>query len=366
MWRTWALFWAGVLMALVAIPVAAQVSVAGRVHNETTGKPASRVALTLVRFVGGMSPVEETLSGPDGRFAFEKTIPSSGAQPMLGMVRAEYDGVPYSALVRRGSPTTNLQVTVYSVEERDLPDPDDHIVFFEPGGSEMVVNESFGFLNSGQPPRAFRNPDRGTVRFWLPEAAKGVVQVMTSGPLGVRVKGTAEPTGEENVYKVDYAIKPGENRVDVTYLVPHADGDTFRGALLYDGLATNVVAPEGVSVEGDSLSFLRVEPRTQASLYRTQPLREYVVTVTGQGRLSGPAAEGGGGGGGSMRVAAAPIAEELIWILSLTGCIFAVGFCYLYTSREEPQLSSGAGAQAAGVTPRSVKGSKSSSSRRKR
>ncbi len=359
-----------VVLLLAAVSAAmAQVSVAGAVYNETTSQPTAGVALTLVRFVGGMSPMEEALSGPDGSFAFEKSLPSSGAQPMLGMVWAEYDGVRYSTVVRRGTSTSNLRVEVYSVDERDLPDPDAHVVILEPGGSEMVVNESFIFDNIGNPPRTFRNPERGTVRFLLPLAAKGVVQVTTSGPAGVPVKGTAEPTGEENTYKVDYPIKPGNNRVDVTYLVPHSDGDSFRGRLLYDGLTTKIAAPTGVVVEGEGLSSMGEEPRTKALLYETPPRREYVVTVSGQGRLSPAAPAGGGsgagGGGGTVRVSAAPIAEELIWILALTGCIFAVGFCYLLTSQARPQPSTGqvGSGKAAAGSPRT---GKRSGARRKR
>ena len=363
----WTLACTAVLLLTLGSAAMAQVSVAGTVYNETTGQPTAGVALTLVRFVGGMSPMEEALSGPDGSFAFEKPLPSSGAQPMLGMVWAEYDGVRYSTVVPREASTTSLRVKVYSVDERNLPNPDIHVVFFEPGASEMVVNESFMFSNTSQPLRTFRNSERGTVRFLLPPEAKGVVQVMTSGPANVPVKGTAEATGEENTYKVDYAIKPGDNRVDVTYLVPHSDGDSFRGRLLYDGLATKIAAPVGVVVEGEDLSSMGQEPRTQASLYETPPRREYVVTVSGQGRLSpaAPAGGGGGGGGGTVRVSAAPIEEELIWILALTGCIFVVGFYYLLTSQARPQPSTGqvgSGQAAAG----SRRAGKRSGARRKR
>ncbi len=370
-----ALSCAVVLLLAAGSTASAQVPVAGTVYNETTGQPTGGVALTLVRFVGGMSPMEEALSGADGSFAFDKPLPSSGGQPMLGMVWAEHDGVRYSTVVQRTASTTSLRVKVYSTDEQNLPNPDAHVVILEPGGSEMVVNESFIFNNIGTPPRAFRNPERGTVRFLLPSEAKGIVQVMTSGPAGVPVKGTAEPTGEGNTYKVDSPIKPGENRVDITYLMPHASGDVFRGELLYDGVATRIAAPDSVVVEGEALSSLGQEPRTKAMLYETPPVREYAVTVTGQGRLAperaagGGRGDGGGGGGGTLRVAAAPIETELMWILALTGCIFAVGFYYLFTSRAQAQVSAaqalaGPGpTQAAGSSARSRK--RSASSRRK-
>ena len=169
----------------------AQVAVKGTVVNRTTGQPAARVALTLITFVGGMSPVEEVYSSADGAFAFEKELSRSTEQPMLGMVRAEYEGVPYSSLIRAGS-AGDLTVEVYSVEEEDLPAPDRHVVIFGPEESELVVNELFFFRNESDPPLAFRNPNRGTLRFYLPPEAGGEVSVQATGPAGMPLRSTAE------------------------------------------------------------------------------------------------------------------------------------------------------------------------------
>ena len=321
----------------------AQVTVKGKVVNRTTGQPAAGVALTLITFVGEMSPVEEVYSSADGAFTFEKELSRSTEQPMLGMVRAEYEGVPYSSLIRAGS-AGDLTVEVYSVEEEDLPAPDRHVVILGPEETELVVNELFFFRNESDPPRAFRSADRGTLRFYLLPEAGGEVSVQATGPAGMPLRSTAEPAGTENTYKIDFPLKPGENRIDLAYTVPHADGDGFAGKLLYDGLKTAVVAPKGVTLEGEELNPIRmpVEEHGELSLFEVGEVREYrVEAIRGIGQLPppGPGASGGGGGSPPVQVAPAPIAEELIWLLALTAGILAVGFVYLYTSKPVSALS---------------------------
>lgn len=327
------------VLALMSTAAAgfAQVAVKGTVVNRTTGQPAAGVALTLITFVGGMSPVEEVYSSADGAFAFQKELSRSTEQPMLGMVRAEYQGVPYSSLIRAGS-AGDLTVEVYSVEEEDLPAPDRHVVIFGPEESELVVNELFFFRNESDPPLAFRNPDRGTLRFYLPPQAGGEVSVQATGPAGMPLRSTAEPASSENTYKIDFPLKPGDNRIDLAYTVPHADGDGFAGKVLYDGLKTAVVAPKGVTLEGEELQQLSmpVEEHGQMSLFDAGDAREYrVEAIRGIGQLPPPDPRASGGGGGSppVQVAPAPIAEELIWLLALTAGILAVGFVYLYTAK---------------------------------
>lgn len=334
--------WAVLVTAFVFSvgPAWGQINVKGAVVNGTTGKPAPGVMLTLITFAGGMSPVEEVVSGADGTFAFEKTLSASGRQPMLGMVRAEYEGVPYSKIIQADS-VGNLQVDVYSVDE-GAPRPTMHIVIFEPADSDLVVNETFMLMNTETPPRTFRNAEKGTVQFYVPPAAGGTVSVQTTGPQGMPLKSVADPTNDQDVYKIDFAVKPGENRVDISYTIPHSDGDGFAGKVLYDDLPTRIAAPKGVSLEGGDITSLGSEPNTQAELFDGPSTREYeIAAIRGVGRLRPPAEEpsGDGGGGGGVRVAPAPITEELYWLLALTGGILVAGFVYLYTSRSAADVA---------------------------
>jgi hypothetical protein len=328
-------WWAVFLAAFVLFVGSAsgQINVKGAVVNGTTGRPVPGVMLTLITFAGGMDPVEEVVSGPDGTFAFEKALSATGRQPMLGMVRAEYEGVPYSKIIPADS-AGNLQVDVYSVDE-GAPRPTMHIVIFEPSESELAVSETFMLTNTETPPRTFRNAEKGTVQFYVPPAAGGTISVQTAGPQGMPLQSVADPTNAPDVYKIDFAVKPGENRVDISYTIPHSDGDAFVGKVLYDELPTRIAAPTGVTLEGGDITSLGREPNTQAELFDGPATREYkIAAIRGVGRLRPPAEEASGGGGsGAPRVAPAPITVELYWLLALTGGILVAGFVYLYTSR---------------------------------
>jgi uncharacterized membrane protein YgcG len=322
----------------------AQTPVGGIVMNATTGQPQPGVLVTLVGFAGGMSPVEEARSGPDGHFVFQKSLPEVPPnQPMKGMLRAEFDGASYSELIRAGMALNDLRISVYSVSSVNVPAPENRVMIFEPGTGEMVVNESFLYNNTSQPPRTFRDAEHGTLRFYLPAAAKGIVQVSLMGPAGMPLKSSADPTGESNIYKVDFPLKPGENRIDLSYVTPYGENTVFETRVLYPGLSTRIAAPAGVTITGDSLTQMGVEPRTQATLFEAPSDAPLQLTISGQGRL-GPAAgaetesaggEGGGGsegGGGGLRIAPAPVAKELKWVLVLACGILGVGFFHLLTT----------------------------------
>jgi hypothetical protein len=329
------------LVALVLLTASTSAgAVDGIVRNATTGQPAGRVPVTLISFAQGMEPVEEVYTGPDGVFRMEKSLASPEGRPTPGMLRVEYEGASYTKVLPPGTPTTGVEVIVYSVVEDVEVPPEGHIVFFEPGGAEMVVAESFSFSNKLDPPRAVRNPDKGTLRFYLPPEAKGVVEVSASGPAGMPVRSTARKTSEENIYMVDFPIKPGDNRIDLTYVVPYLAGAPFEGRVLYPGLMTRIAVPSGVTIEADNLKSMGQEPRTQAKVYALPAASEYQVTLSGEGRIAPPetAAAEGGQTGGDVRVAPAPVAKELTWLLIVTAAILGVGFYYLYTKPGEQAL----------------------------
>ena len=56
----------------------------------------------------------------------------------------------------------------------------------------------------------------GTLHFYLPPEAKGIVSVTINAPGGMPIQRPAEKTNQPNVYKVSYPIKPGETRFDVS------------------------------------------------------------------------------------------------------------------------------------------------------
>ena len=51
---------------------------------------------------------------------------------------------------------------------------------------------------------------------------------------------TALPSETAHVYKVDFPLKPGENRIELTYVLPHEDGGEFTVRSMYPTLETRV------------------------------------------------------------------------------------------------------------------------------
>ena len=306
-------------------------AVRGTVRNGTTGAGSPGVTLTLSSFLGGMTPVEETVTDAEGRFAFEKELPAvASGQPFAGAIRAELDGINYTEILRADDALDNVTITVYSASAEDIAPPANRVLILEPGGEEMVVRESFQFFNDSNPPVTYSTED-GTLRFFLPDAAKGVVQVSGTGPAGMPLRSTALPAGEEGIYKVDFPLKPGESRIDLSYVVPYADGDHFAVRSIYPDVATRVAAPEGVEIAGEGLELFGREPSTNAAIYSVQDSSAVTLTVGGQGALrreSEPSPSST-----EITIQPAPIAQELVWIGGLTALILGLGFVHLLTSR---------------------------------
>lgn len=319
-----------------------QTPISGTVINETNSEPQPRVLLTLIGFAGGMSPIEEVHSGTDGSFIFQKSLPVAPPnQPMQGMLRAEFEGASYSELIRVGMQLSDLRVSVYEVSGENIPAPDNRVMIFEPGTGEMVVTETFLYNNTSQPPRTFRDAKRGTLRFYLPPAAHGAVQVSLRGPSGMPLPSSADQTNESDIYKVDFPLKPGKNRIDLSYRVPYEEGNIFETRVLYSGLSTRIAVSAGVIIASESLIEVGVEPRTQATLFETSSDAPLQLTISGQGRLIPPArseseSAEGREAGGSLQIEPPPIEKELVWILALACCILGVGFYHLLTNPRAP------------------------------
>lgn len=317
-------------VAVCAWPVAG--AVRGTVRNGTTGAGAPGVTLTLSSFLGGMTPVEETVTDTEGRFAFAKELPAvSTGQPFAGAIRAELDGINYTEILRADDALDDVTVTVYSASAENIAPPANRVLILEPGAAEMVVRESFQFFNDSNPPVTYSTED-GTLRFFLPDAAQGVVQVSGTGPAGMPLRSTALPAGEEGLYKVDFPLKPGESRVDLSYVVPYADGGQFTLRSTYPEVATRVAAPEGVEIAGEGVALFGREPSTNAAIYSVQNASAAaLLTVSGQGALRRESEPGSSSA--EITIQPAPIAQELVWISGLTVLILGLGFVHLLASR---------------------------------
>lgn len=309
-----------VLFFLIAAGCSAAVD--GTVVNRTTGKPQPGATVTLFRLgQAGPESLESVKSDAQGKFVINQTI---GQEPHL--IETAFDGVTYNHMLPPGAPHHDLELEVFHSQSKPgTARIAQRIIFLEPAAGQLAVNEAYLLRNDGK--LAYNDPDGGTLRFYLPEAAGGKVNVMGTAPQGMPVQRAAEKTNQANIFKVDFPIKPGETRIDLSYSLPLGSPAAFSTRSLYKDAPTRLVAPAGVTLEGDKLESLGEDPTMRASIYEAKGA-EIAVRIQGTGSLR--AAEPAEDAGPSIEQIMPRVYESLPWILGTSLLILLLGFILLY------------------------------------
>jgi hypothetical protein len=249
-------------------------AITGAVVNRTTGQPQAGATVSLLRMgQNGPEPAGDVKADAQGKFSFEGSVQG----PTL--VRATIDGVTYNKVLVPGTPSENITLDIYNASRQ----PGDakvskHMILFQPNGQELVVNEAYIVSNTGK--TAWNDPADGTLHFFVPEAAKTTLEVNATPPGGQPLKQAAEKVGRSDVYKLNFAMRPGETRVDLDYKMPYAEGAALSGKIVSGDENTYLIAPNGVTLGGDNLNDLGQEPRTQAHIYGVKGT-SYEIKLTG-------------------------------------------------------------------------------------
>ncbi len=318
---------------LIAFLLAAQAyaAVTGTVTNQSTGKPQAGATVALYRLATrtGLELIDQAKSDAQGNF----TINQTPQGPHL--IRTAFDGVTYNHMLPPGQPVTGIPIEVYNAsKEPGGAKVAKHMILFEPSGGQVQVNETYLFTNTGK--TAWNDPDSGTLKFFLPAGAgKPEVKATAPGgmPLGAQVNKTAKP----DVMAVDFAIKPGDTRIDVSYAAPYTEGADYAGKVVSKDQNTYLIVPNGVTLKGDGLNDLGAEPRTQAHIYGLSA-STYKVKLTGS--VAAAPAEAAAGDAASDD--SGPRIEQImprvngktIPILAVALGILALGFALLYRAQE--------------------------------
>jgi len=263
--------WIGFVLLLCAPAMAA---VTGTVVNGTTGQPQAGATVGLYSLgQDGLDLVEQSKSDDLGRFTINQEVQGPH------MIRATLDAVTYNLMLPPGSPATNLTLEVYnSSKQPGAAKVGKHMILFQPGGGQMVVNETYLCSNDGK--TTWNDPDHGTVRFYLPAGAGGKVTADVTPPGGLAIGAPVDKTSKPDVYAVDYPVKPGETRFDLTYTVPYTEGAAYEGKIVTKDDNTYLIAANGVTLQGENLNDLGLEPRTQAHIYGlTEDAYKVVLTA---------------------------------------------------------------------------------------
>jgi hypothetical protein len=208
------------------------------------------------------------------------------------------------------------------------------MMLFEPAGGQMEINETYLYVNDGL--TAWNNPDAGTLHFYLPAGANGKVEVKGTAPDGAAIGAPVSKYSRDDIYKVDFPVKPGETRFDVTYTVPYAIGTSYEGRVATKDDNTYLIAPNGITLKGDHLNDLGQEPRTQAHVFGLTGASSYKIELTGVEIAGSAAAPDGSGAPADQDSFPQPeaimprINGAIAPVLAIAFGILGLGFALLY------------------------------------
>ena len=301
----------------------------GTVINRTTAKPQPGATVTLYKLgQGGPEALKSVKSDASGKFEIDE----NPTGPHL--LQAAFDGVTYNHMLPPGKPSTGVTVDVYhATRSRGGAKVTTHMILVEPGDSEIAVNESIIWRNEGK--TAFNDPDNGTLRIFLPAGTGGKAKIMATAPQGMPIERAPEKTAAAGVYKIDFPIKPGETRFDISYAIPGATPSRLSGKVLHGGGPVRAVAPLGVTLAGDSVKMLGQEPATQASVYEITDPSSFSLEVQGTGSLRAPETESSDNDdeGSGFRQIRPRIYDRFHAVLALAFLILTLGLILLYRKR---------------------------------
>lgn len=315
------------LAFLLTLPLMAAVD--GTVLNKSTGKPQSGATVSIYKLTdAGPESLETVKSDAAGKYQLQ-TTPGPGPH----YVQVAFDGVTYTKMMPPGSPTSGVQVDVYSASTQPgQAKITQHMMLFEPMDTKLVITENYIYQNPGN--AAFNEPEGGTLKFYMPAEAQGKVRISATAPQSVAVERSAIKTSTPNVYGVDFAIKPGETRFQLSYEMPLPDPPVFQGKLLYKDATTRLVTPRGVSLKADNISELGREPATQAAIYDVKGA-DLKLEISGSGSLREPESSGEEEGP-SIQEVMPRVYDQVTIVLGLVAGILVLGFALIYRQPARP------------------------------
>lgn len=308
-------------------------SIDGTVVNRTTGKPLPGVTITLVKpGQQGMQTIGTTQTDPAGHFVFAKDQPGGGPQ----LLQANYKSVNYNKLMTPNVPTSNVELDVYEATKSPaVARVAQQMVLIEPSMSKISISETVVVQNDTN--TTYNNPDLGGLRFYLPPAANGQVRVSAQGSQGMPLPRPAEKTSENDVFKVDFPVKPGETEFQVSYVLPVGSPFNLQGRVvnvkgMLAATPLRLIAPSGVTLAGKDIQPVGTEPKTQATIYNVVAPDNFSALVSGIGSLNGNSdADNAQDSDEPQIVQGQPqIYTHLGWLATLAFSVLGVGLIALY------------------------------------
>src|SRR5947208_1186720 len=84
----------------------------------------------------------------------------------------------------------------------------------------------------------------------------GTQTVQATAPAGAPIGAPVTKTSKPDVWSVDFPVKPGDTRFDISYTVPYTEGAAFAGKVVTKDENTYLIVPSGITMKGEGLNDL--------------------------------------------------------------------------------------------------------------
>ncbi len=196
-----------------------------------------------------MEPIDQAKTDAQGNFTINQAPPRKVRPCCARPTTASLT----TTCCRPARPPPASRIDVYNASKQPgAAKVSKHMMLFEPTGGQMTVNETFLFENNGK--TTWNDPDERHAAL-LP-ARSGQRQRAGQGHRAgrhARSGRAADKTAKPDIYKVDFPVKPGETRFDLTYTVPYTEGAPYDGKIVTKDENTYLIVPNGVTLEGDRI-----------------------------------------------------------------------------------------------------------------
>jgi len=274
------------LLVFFSLPAFAADTITGRVHNQTTDKPAAGDDVVLLRLENGMEEEAHTKTDSQGGFVLQ--VNHSGA---IHMVRVLHRGVNYDTSVGKSA---LLDIVVFdSVARIQNLQAKLGMAQVESDGQVLKITEMYAVSNQSTPPVTQSRPDNFEISI-APKATLDSLVVKKGGGLWVNVT-PAPVSGQLGRYVVDFPIRPGDTLFKFVYHLPYTGAATLSVKPAYPVRSFAVLHPPSLSFKSSRPEAftrpglahgLQIEQAVSKPVVRVVPTFE----IAGIG-LAGPAPE---------------------------------------------------------------------------
>jgi LPXTG-motif cell wall-anchored protein len=332
------------LFVSVALSACAADTISGKVHNQTTDKPAAGDDVILLRLEKGMD--EEARTRTDSQGAFSLQVNGGGARHM---VRVLHKGVNYDTSVANNGPL-NIMVFDSVARIQDLQ-AKLGMAQVESDGQVLKVTEMYDINNESVPPVTQSRPDNFEISI-SPKATLDSL-VVKKGDGGLWVNVTPVPVkGQQGRYVVDFPLRPGDTLFKFVYHLAYSGSASLSVKPAYPVRSFAVVHPPSLSFKSSRPAAftspglahgLKVEQAVSKPILRVVP--DFEIAGTGlaepprqTAKAPPPVSQGAATAKPSAPAASSAIAEtdqtgNEKWALLAGGAVLLAAIFYMVWKR---------------------------------